>query len=75
MGFRGPGTASMVRVLSGQTFYFLRGRKSVILGVWVSPGAPETSPLGGPTFWKAFRAPRGRPHPQNDRFPTPLKFI
>ena len=28
-------------------FNFLKDRKSVILGVWAAPGAPETSPLGG----------------------------
>jgi hypothetical protein len=45
--------------LYGREFSILKGRKSVIWGVWAAPGAPEALPEG----------PRGRPDPQNDRFP------
>ena len=31
----------------GANFKFVKGRKSVILGVWAAPGAPETLPKGG----------------------------
>ncbi len=31
-------------------------------------------PIPGPTFWKVLRSPRGRPDPQNDRFPTLSKL-
>ena len=53
---------------------FVKDWKSVILGVWVAPGALETLQKGGgrsppPAFCKGLRGPRGRPDPQNDRFP------
>ena len=52
--------------------------KSVIFGVWVAPGALETLQKGGgrspPPFARVFRAPRGRPDPQNDRFPILKQF-
>ncbi len=62
----------------GWEFCFFMGRKSVILGVWAAPGAPETLPKGGglrpPPFARVSKGPRGRPDPQNDRFPTLKTF-
>ena len=31
----------------GGNFHLFKDRKSVILGVWAAPGAPETLPKGG----------------------------
>ena len=45
----------------GGNLKFVNGRKSVILGVWAAPGAPETLPKGGgrspPPFWRVYKAP------------------
>ena len=42
----------------GGNFQFVEDRKSVILGVWAAPGAPETLPKGGgrspPPFARVF---------------------
>ncbi len=49
----------------------LKDWTSVILAVWVAPGALETLQKGGAptTFGKGLRGPRGRPDPNNDRCP------
>ncbi len=52
---------------------FFKDRKSVILGVWAAPGAPETLPKDAgrspPTQLNGLRSPRGRADPQSDRCP------
>jgi hypothetical protein len=57
---------------------FFTDRKSVILGVWAAPVAPDTLPKGGglrpPTFWEGPPAPRRRPDPKDDRFPILKQF-
>ena len=49
-----------------------------MFGVWAAPGAPETLAKGGgeapPTQRNGLRGPRGRPDPQNDRFPILIKI-
>ncbi len=59
-------------------FKLFKGRKSVILGVWAAPGAPETHPKGGgaspPTFCKSLRGPRHRPDPKMADFRS-FKFV
>ena len=49
------------QTLAANCNIYLRGRKSVILGVWAAPGAPETLPKGGglrpPPFGRVSGAP------------------
>ena len=53
----------------GGYFQFFKDRKSVILGVWVAPGARETIPLGGglrpPPFGRVSMAPGAAQTPPN----------
>ncbi len=55
-----------------------KDRKSVIFGVWAATGGRGTLPKGGgakpPTFWEGIWGHRGRPDPQNDRFPIRKKI-
>jgi len=51
-----------------------------VLGVWVAPGGRETLQKGGgdsppPTFLEGLPAARGRPEPQNRRFPACHKIM
>ncbi len=51
---------------------FVKGRKSVILGVWAAPGAPETLPKGGglrpPPFARVSRGPGAAQTPKMTDF-------
>ncbi len=71
MGFRMRGSL-------GGNCRSVKGRKSVISGVWAAPGAPgaPSKRLGAspPTFCKGLRGPRGRTDPQNGRFPILKQF-
>ncbi len=62
-----------VAVLWEGSHFFVKGGRSAILGGLGGPGGlgdpPERWGASSPTFLKGFPGPRGRPDPQNDRFP------
>ncbi len=64
--------------LGQKSLEFVKDWKSVILAVWVAPGALETLQKGGgrspPPFGRVSWAPGAPPDPQNDRFPIFKKF-
>ncbi len=62
----------------GGNFEFLQGSEVGHFGGLGGPGGlgnpPERWGLRPPTFLKGFPGPRGRPDPQNDRFPILKQF-
>ncbi len=62
-------------VLWGRNLKFVKGWKSVILGVWAAPGAPETLPKGGGLRPLLFARVSGAPGVAQTRFPTLKKCV
>ncbi len=74
-----PGILGLVSSHVGpQIGDLLKDWKSVMLGVWVAPGALETLQKGGErtpsTCRKGLQGLRGHPDPKNDRFPILKHF-
>jgi hypothetical protein len=77
-GVQSLGTPTRRGCTLGGNFKFVEGLKSVILGIWHTPGAPETLPrswgASPPTFCQGLRAPGAAQTPKIAKFRPSNKF-